>query len=135
MSGTGRAVALWPGMKTMLRRPVGLRYLCCAPWLQHPPVSGLNSLPGAGARADFPHPLPSTWQQAWSFRRESSAFRNGVFLCVTGLVLPISKLCLCSQSEVKCGRKVQHRDHALENFYHSKVYERITLAKCTTTVV
>jgi len=64
----GRAVALWPGTRTMLRTPISLRDLCSVCWLQRPPVSGLNSFcrGQAVARVGFLPPPPSTWQ-AWSF--------------------------------------------------------------------
>lgn len=49
---------LWPGMKMMLCGPVGLYCLSCACWLQHPPVSGLNSLPQGSSQSGFPTSPP-----------------------------------------------------------------------------
>lgn len=81
VSRRGRAVALWPGMKMILHTPLVFCYLCCSCWLQRPPVSSLNYLPGGQAvvTVDFLHPFTFRWQ-VWSFCRQSSAFGNRVFL-------------------------------------------------------
>lgn len=122
-------MALWPGMKAMLCRPVGLRYLCCTLWLQHPPVSGLNSLPGAVAGVDFPHPppFPTGCRSRPSAGSPPLLEMRHFFFAPLVWFYQISKLRLCSQSEVKCRRKVQH--HALENSYCITL---ALIAKCTT---